>query len=86
MACFHECKWCVFFLSYIEDHHLHKSLSHLKVAAVGEKTSAYLEQHGLKVDVVPKRFIAEELADALLDHVRLGERVFVAKDTCHEMS
>ncbi|MFX0112860.1 uroporphyrinogen-III synthase, partial [Bacillus pumilus] len=47
-----------FFLSYIEDHHLHKSFSHLKVAAVGEKTSAYLEQHGLKVDVVPERFIA----------------------------
>ncbi|BBP91262.1 hypothetical protein BsIDN1_48800 [Bacillus safensis] len=51
----------------------------MKVAAVGEKTSAYLEQHGLKVDVVPERFIAEELADALLDHVRPGERVFVAK-------
>ena len=68
-----------FFLNYIKDHHLHKSLTHLKVAAVGEKTSAYLEQHGLKVDVVPERFIAEELADALLDHVLPGERVFVAK-------
>ena len=51
----------------------------MKVAAVGEKTSAYLEQHGFKVDVVPERFIAEELADALLDHVLPGERVFVAK-------
>lgn len=68
-----------FFLSYIEKHQLHQSLSHLKVAAVGEKTSAYLMQHGLKVDVVPERFIAEELADALIEHVHPEECVFVAK-------
>ncbi|AOZ89833.1 uroporphyrinogen-III synthase [Bacillus xiamenensis] len=68
-----------FFLNYIEEHRLHQSLSHLKVAAVGEKTSAYLKQHGFKVDVVPEQFIAEELADALIEHVQPKERVFVAK-------
>ncbi|WP_353855052.1 uroporphyrinogen-III synthase [Bacillus sp. Bos-x628] len=68
-----------FFLKYLQDHHLHMDLSHLKIAAVGEKTSAYLKQHGFKVDVVPKRFIAEELADALVEHVLPGEQVFVAK-------
>lgn len=68
-----------FFLTYIRDHHLHKSLSHLKIAAVGDKTSAYLEQNGFKVNVVPERFIAEELADALIEHVLPGECVFVAK-------
>ncbi|MFS0654671.1 uroporphyrinogen-III synthase [Bacillus sp. 179-C3.3 HS] len=68
-----------YFLTYIQKHYLHKSFSHLKVAAVGEKTAAYLQQHGIKVDVVPERYIAEELADALVMHVRPGERVFVAK-------
>ncbi|MDM5298956.1 uroporphyrinogen-III synthase [Bacillus pumilus] len=68
-----------FFLTYMQDHQLHTSLSHLKVAAVGEKTSAYLKQRGFKVDVVPERFIAEELADALMEHVLPGERIFVAK-------
>ncbi|MGE6629057.1 uroporphyrinogen-III synthase [Bacillus sp. NPDC077027] len=68
-----------FFFQYLEEHHIQTDWTTLRVAAVGEKTSAYLNQHGLTVDVMPERFIAEELADALVKKVASGEKVIVAK-------
>jgi uroporphyrinogen III methyltransferase/synthase len=47
---------------------LGKELRHLgepRLAAIGPATAAALEEEGLKVDVVPERFVAEEVFDAL---------------------
>jgi len=37
------------------------SLSHLKIAAVGEKTAQHLSQFGMSADIVPDDFIADSL-------------------------
>jgi uroporphyrinogen III methyltransferase/synthase len=49
------------------------------VAAIGPGTAAELERHGIRADVVPERFVAEALLEALR-HVPIeGRRVLVAR-------
>jgi uroporphyrinogen III methyltransferase/synthase len=54
-----------------------RSLAGVAVAAIGPGTAAELERHGIRADVVPERFVAEGLLEALPD-VR-GKRVLVAR-------
>jgi uroporphyrinogen III methyltransferase / synthase len=54
-----------------------RALAGVTVAAIGPGTAAELERHGVRPDVVPERFVAEGLLDALPD-VR-GKRVLVAR-------
>ena len=54
-----------------------RSLAGAQVAAIGPGTAAELERHGVRADVVPERFVAEGLLEALPD-VR-GKRVLVAR-------
>jgi uroporphyrinogen III methyltransferase / synthase len=54
-----------------------RSLAGVTVAAIGPGTAAELERHGIRADVVPERFVAEGLLDALPE-VR-GRRVLVAR-------
>jgi uroporphyrinogen III methyltransferase / synthase len=54
-----------------------RALSGVRVAAIGPGTASELERHGIRADVVPERFVAEGLLEALPD-VR-GERVLVAR-------
>ncbi len=49
-------------------------LERIAVAAIGPMTSAALEAQGLRADVVPERFIAEEVYDALRRHGKLAGR------------
>ena len=64
--------------------HLHKlrlpasKLSGLKVCAIGPATKAALEDLGLKVDVVPKEYVAESVVRSLRRHVN-GKRVLLAR-------
>jgi uroporphyrinogen III methyltransferase / synthase len=44
-----------------------RALAGVTVAAIGPGTAAALEQHGVIADVVPERFIAEGLVEALAD-------------------
>jgi uroporphyrinogen III methyltransferase/synthase len=44
-----------------------RSLAGATVAAIGPGTAAALEQHGVRPDVVPERFLAEGLVQALAD-------------------
>jgi uroporphyrinogen III methyltransferase / synthase len=56
-----------------------RALAGATVAAIGPGTAAELERHGLRADVVPERFVAEGLVDAL-DQVPLeGRRVLIAR-------
>jgi uroporphyrinogen III methyltransferase / synthase len=54
-----------------------RALGGITVAAIGPGTAAELERHGVRADVVPERFVAEGLLEALPD-VR-GKSVLVAR-------
>ena len=55
-----------------------QSLAHLRCAAVGPSTAEALRSMGLRVDVVPERYVGETLADALAERVR-GQRVLLVR-------
>jgi uroporphyrinogen III methyltransferase/synthase len=44
-----------------------RSLAHVHVAAIGGGTARALAEHGIAADVVPERFVAESLVEALGD-------------------
>ncbi|MGN6202012.1 MAG: uroporphyrinogen-III C-methyltransferase, partial [Solirubrobacterales bacterium] len=56
-----------------------RALAGATVAAIGPGTARALAQHGLVADVVPERFVAEALVDALADIEVEGKRVLVAR-------
>jgi uroporphyrinogen III methyltransferase/synthase len=56
-----------------------RALASATVAAIGPGTAAALLEHGIRADVVPERFVAEALAEALLSIGLDGKRVLVAR-------
>lgn len=65
---------------FMEDIGIHKEiLKKKKIAAVGNKTAAFLKTTGLKADLVPKDFVAEELLLELVEQLRPGNSVLLVK-------
>jgi uroporphyrinogen III methyltransferase/synthase len=56
-----------------------RALAPAAVAAIGPGTARALAAHGIAADVVPERFVAEALAEALADVEVDGRRVLVAR-------
>jgi len=56
-----------------------RALAGATVAAIGPGTARVLAQHGVLADVVPERFVAEALAEALAGIDVSGKRVLVAR-------
>lgn len=56
-----------------------RSLSHLKIAALGSGTGAQLEQHGILPDLIPSTYDAGSLGAALAARLEPGDRVFIAR-------
>jgi uroporphyrinogen III methyltransferase/synthase len=56
-----------------------RTLGGAKLAAIGPATAQALRERGLVADVVPTRFVAEDLAAALLPHLAPGSRVLLAR-------
>ncbi len=56
-----------------------RALGHLRLAAIGPKTAEALRHYHLEPDVVPARYQSEDLAAALKEHLRPGERVLLAR-------
>jgi uroporphyrinogen III methyltransferase / synthase len=54
-----------------------RAIGRAKVAAIGDRTAERLRDHGVRVDVVPDVFVGEEVARALIEQSRAGERVLV---------
>jgi len=54
------------------------SLQHLKIAAIGPATERAIADRGLVVDIVPDRYIAEEVVRALWPHVQ-RQRVLLVR-------
>jgi uroporphyrinogen III methyltransferase/synthase len=56
-----------------------RALARATVAAIGPGTAAELARHGIRADVVPERFVAEALVEALAPVEVEGRRVLVAR-------
>jgi uroporphyrinogen III methyltransferase/synthase len=56
-----------------------RALSGATIAAIGPGTARALAAHGIAADVVPERFVAEALVEALADIDVEGKRVLVAR-------
>ena len=56
-----------------------RALAGVKLAAIGPATAQALKERGLVADVVPRRFVAEDLAQVLLPHLAPGSRVLLAR-------
>jgi len=56
-----------------------RALAGTRVAAIGPGTAGALARHGLRVDLVPERFVAEALLDAFPGPGAPGERVLIAR-------
>lgn len=56
-----------------------RALAPVRLAAIGSATAAQLGHYGLKADVVPSAYIAEELAEALSDKVTPGDKILLAR-------
>ena len=55
-----------------------RNLKHLRVAAIGPATKKAIEQRGIKVDVVPKEYVAESVVRSLRRRVK-GKRVLLVR-------
>jgi len=56
-----------------------RALGRAKLAAIGPATAQVLREWGLVADVVPARFVAEDLAAALVPRIAPGSRVLLAR-------
>jgi uroporphyrinogen-III synthase len=55
-----------------------EKLLHLNIAAIGPSTREKIEERGLPVDVVPEKYVAESVVEALWEQVR-GKRVLLVR-------
>jgi len=55
-----------------------KKLSHLKIATIGPSTRSATEKMGLKVYVVPPKYVAESVVESLREKVQ-GQRVLLVR-------
>ena len=53
--------------------------AHVKVAAIGPETAARAQDAGMTPVLVPQRFVAEDLADALAEAIVPGARILLAR-------
>jgi len=56
-----------------------RALKGPRIAAIGSATAEALEEWGIRVDVVPERFVAEALGEALKAEGVVGKRVLIAR-------
>lgn len=56
-----------------------RDLAGIKLAAIGPATADSLRQRGLRVEVLPAAFKAEELASALLEQLQTGDRLLLPR-------
>lgn len=54
-----------------------RSIGRAKVAAIGDRTAERLRRYGVRADVVPDRFIGEEVARSVIERSHPGDRVLV---------
>lgn len=68
-----------FFIERLRELQLTGLSSPVKIAAVGTKTEEALIRHGLRADLIPESFVAEELLEALSTKVENGDRLLLVR-------
>ena len=48
-----------------------------RVAAIGAKTAERLREHGVRADLVPRAYVGEEIARALIEATHEGDRILI---------
>lgn len=56
-----------------------RSLSDIKISAIGSETAKALKNYGISADLVPPAFKAEELAETLSAEVQVGDKILLAR-------
>ncbi|MEX2226593.1 MAG: uroporphyrinogen-III C-methyltransferase [Dehalococcoidia bacterium] len=56
-----------------------RAFTSVQLAAIGSGTSAALERHGLRADIVPKRYVDEGLLEALAGRNLRGQRILLPR-------
>ncbi|HVN70095.1 MAG TPA: uroporphyrinogen-III C-methyltransferase [Candidatus Binatia bacterium] len=54
-----------------------RAIGRAKVAAIGERTADRLRAYGVRADLVPEVFVAEEMARAIVASARRGDRALI---------
>ena len=65
----------IFFNKLIENHDI-RDIGKVKIAAIGEKTKREIEKYNLKVDIVPRNFVGENLLDQMAKYVKKDDKIF----------
>lgn len=69
-----------FFFHFLEKYNINFSQANRpKIAVVGKKTLEALKQKGVTADLVPDRFVAENLLEKLLEKASPGENILLAR-------
>lgn len=56
-----------------------RALSHMKLVAVGNATAATMKQYGVRADIIPTRFVAESIVEALQDELKSTDAILIPK-------
>lgn len=54
-----------------------RAIAGAKVAAIGERTAERLERRGIRADLIPAMYVGEELAGAIVERSRPGDRILL---------
>ena len=65
----------IFFDNLIENHDI-RDIGKVKIVAIGEKTKKEIEKYNLKVDIVPRNFVGENLLDEMGKYVKKDDKIF----------
>lgn len=66
----------IFFETFLEDHDI-RDLHGVKFAVVGKKTKEVLETYHIRADLMPDRYVGEDLVEALEGQVKKSDRVLL---------
>lgn len=56
-----------------------RKLAHLRIASIGDATSKELLKYGIKYDIMPERFVAEELGELLLKEINSNSNILLPR-------
>jgi uroporphyrinogen III methyltransferase/synthase len=54
-----------------------RAIAGAKVAAIGERTAERLRSYGIRADAVPKEFVGEAVAEAVISRSQHGDRILI---------
>ena len=69
----------IFFKRFFELEQDIRNMAGIKISAVGSKTASMIKKYGINVDIIPERFVAEDLIQELQIVLSIGDRVLIPR-------